>query len=86
MAAYNRCGDCAYWTPGTGGRWGTCCKALNGGMFLNHLRDGVRYMARHTNTRYYTTRACKRRFVRRDDNGIGNHLETLPVLRTAADS
>jgi hypothetical protein len=41
--------------------WGICNIGLHGKLFRNHTKHGV-YMARHTNSRYYTQTACKVRF------------------------
>ena len=41
--------------------WGICNIGLHGKSFMNHTKNGV-YMARHTNSRYYTQTACKVRF------------------------
>ena len=61
-----RCDNCENWTWSHGG-WGTCSKALNGGMFTNHTKYAGVYRARHTNHRYKTNKACITRYVRRDD-------------------
>ena len=42
--------------------YGECDIALDGGLFKNHTRFYV-YMARHSNSRYYTQKACKTRFI-----------------------
>ena len=41
--------------------WGVCDIAKNDGLFVNHTSHG-RYVARHTNSRYYTQKGCKVRF------------------------
>ena len=41
--------------------WGYCKIGKSDGLFMNHTKHG-RYMARHTNGRYYTQTACKVRF------------------------
>lgn len=45
--------------------WGSCDVAKDGGMFMNHVKWPTphKYLARHTNGRYYTQKACKKRFV-----------------------
>ena len=41
--------------------WGECELAKNDGLFRNHAKGHV-WMAKHTNSRYYTTTGCKKRF------------------------
>ena len=45
--------------------WGSCDVAKNEVLFMNHVKwpKPHKYLARHTNVRYYTTKACKKRFV-----------------------
>jgi hypothetical protein len=45
--------------------WGSCDIGLNGGLFWNHVKwpKPHRYMAYHTNGRYYTQKGCKTRFI-----------------------
>lgn len=58
------CANCQHYCididPHSG--WGVCDAALDGGMFTNHTKHG-QYRAMHTNGRYYTTNACKVRFI-----------------------
>lgn len=64
------CSDCVHWSLTHKG-WGRCDIAMNGGLFNNKAkRDGkwYHYTARHTNTRYHKQRACKVRFVGRDED------------------
>lgn len=52
--------------------WGSCDVAKDGGMFMNHVKwpKPHKYLARHTNGRYYTTKACKKRFVPNSEGGV----------------
>lgn len=42
--------------------WGFCDVAKDSGMFMNHTKYG-KYLAKHTNGRYYTQKACRIRFA-----------------------
>lgn len=46
--------------------WGICDIGLHGKLFMNHTKRG-RYMAYHTNTRYYNQKGCKVRFKAVDE-------------------
>lgn len=52
------CSDCKHWIP-VKGKWGKCPLAKTG-LFNNRGRK-----FNHTQARYYTTRACKKRFIER---------------------
>ena len=57
---------CADIDPHSG--WGICNVAKDGGLFRNHS-NGRKWIATHTNGRYYTQTACKVRFVGVNEGG-----------------